>query len=98
MTINADVNGLTGIKALNFDGATADYYFGKSANVAAMTTTANAPLVFSISNYASISTTATVFNANDTSIQKPMNCIGLLLVELARRGLCTVYYDGTNKI
>jgi hypothetical protein len=96
MTNFKDVNGLQEILGIKLNGATE--WMGKSANIAAMDTTDGSALVFSISNYASVSATSTVFDCAATGGTKSSNTIGQLIAHLGKMGLATVYYDGTNKI
>lgn len=96
MTSFKDNSGLTNIKGIKLDGATR--WIGTSANIAAMDTTSACACVFSLTNFASTSTIAEVFDCATASATRANNLVGLLLCEMAKQRLITVYYDGTNKI
>ena len=93
MTVFNDVNGLTGIKALKLDGATK--WIGQSAVVGAIDATDLSAAIFSLSAY---SVNSAVFACNSGTAATISATVAQLLTVLAKQGIITVNYDGTNKV
>lgn len=96
MTTFADLSGLSGIKALKLDGA--DYWAGYSSTVVGIDTTSACCAVLSFSNWASSSAVGSVIDAASTYGNDSANALAQIARMLESLGLCTIYYDGTNKV
>jgi hypothetical protein len=94
MTTFKDADGLQGIKALKIDGATK--WLATSSVAAALDTTNVSSLVCSFTNAIALSPT-TALNVESCSTQLLAQHYCGLVRALADAGICTTYYDGTNK-
>lgn len=85
-----DLGGLQQIKGIKLQGATK--WIGTSANVAAMDTTAGAPITFSLTNY---SANAAVIDSTSSTAATNAAVITQVIAALAAAGICTETHNGS---
>jgi hypothetical protein len=94
MTTFNDRDGLQGLKALKMDDA--QIMLTTSAIASELTSLSCSAMVFSFSNFVLDSTTAV--DLQDGSARDACRLGAAIVEQLARAGLCEVYYNGTNRV
>lgn len=94
MTTFKDRDGLQGLQAVKMDNA--QIMLTTSAIASQLTTLSCSAMVFSFSNFVLDSTTSV--DLQDGAARDACRLGAAIVEQLARAGLCELYYDGTNRI